>query len=316
MWRMRTLALGAIRHACHACGNCCTGWRVKVADSERERIERHAAALGVLAPLVDGTLRAEGGRCVFLGADRLCRIHAAFGAAEKPGICQVFPRVAIRTEDAIRIGADPGCASTWRTFADGPLIDFPAVHSPRDELRSVEIAEGELDLIRLVRHRDMDVPRLAAVLCGDDSHLPRLPPGLVTRLFTRMRELDFFITHPEAGALIVDDLAAVATLLREVDPTRPPTLAFTPETSALTLEVLARTLFLRLGDGVLAPAGQLLLVLAGAVACAAAHPSIERFGPALAAWSRLSRLPGFWTPFIPDEAAARYILTGAPSPAR
>lgn len=307
---MRTLALGPIRHACHACGHCCTGWRVKVADSERERILRHGASLGVADPIVDGTLRTDAGRCVFLDDARRCRIHAAFGPTEKPGVCQVFPRVAIATEDAIRIGADPGCSSTWRSFVDGTLIEFPIARSPRKIVRSPEVAATELDLIGLVRHHDMTVARLVAILCDDQRHLPDLPPGFLTRLLSRMQDLDFFLTHPEAGPLLTGDLAAVATLLRELDPHHPPPVAFTADTSALTLETIARTLFLRLGDDVLAPAGQLLLVLAGAIASAAAHPDLARFGPALAAWSRLSRLPGFWTPFIPDEATARHILSG------
>ena len=307
---MRTVALGPIRHACHSCGTCCTGWRVKVAPSEQERIARHAAALGVADPVVEDKLRQVDGCCVFLGQDRLCQIHARFGEAEKPGICQVFPRVAIATETALRLGADPGCSSTWRTFVDGPLIEFPIARSPLEHLLSPELAATELQLITLALHPHMTVAHLIGIVCGDQGHAPELPPGLLPRLLARMKGLDFFITHPEAGPHLVADLAATAVFLRDVDPQAPPSLTLSEAISRLTLEVLARTLFLRLSDSALAPMGQLIVVLAGAIACAYADPRIERFGPAIAAWSRLSRLEGFWVPFIPDVATARFILTG------
>jgi Fe-S-cluster containining protein len=305
----RIVALGPIRHACHACGSCCTGWRVKVADLERERILAHAAALGVPDPLDGRALRSENGSCVFLGADRLCRIHARFGADEKPLVCQVFPRMATRGEDFVRIGVDPGCSSTWRTYRDGPELDFPLVAAPKGQPLPPELAQTERSLIHLCNTPGMSLARLVGIVSGQ-QHAPKFPPGFLKRLLAPMKGLDFLLTHPDAGPLLVADFAKATTFIRLVDADRPPRLEVSKEMSALTLETLQRTLFLRIGDDTLPPMGKLVLLVAGAVVCAYAYKTPERFGRGLAAWSRLSRVPGFWEPFIPDVESARYIMTG------
>ncbi len=312
----RIVALGPIRHACHACGSCCTGWRVKIADVERDRILAHAAALGVPDPIDaagpsgGAALRTENGACVFLGPDRLCRIHARFGGDEKPLVCQVFPRLAVRGEDFVRIGADPGCSSTWRTWRDGPELDFPLVAAPKLTALAPELAQTERSLIQLCNTPNMTLPRLVGVVSGQ-QHAPKFPPGFLKRLLAPMKHLDFLLTHPDAGPLLVADLDKATTFIRLVDADRPPRLEISKEMSALFLETLQRTLFLRIGDEALPPMGKLVLSIAGVVACAYAYKTPERFGRALAAWSRLSRVPGFWEPFIPDVDAARYIMTGA-----
>ncbi len=328
----RVVALGPPRHACHACGSCCTGWRVKVAEHEHERIGRHAAALDVADPIVDGTLRTVAGACVFLGVDRLCRIHAAFGGAEKPAVCQVFPRLAIEAGDAVRIGVDPGCSSTWRSFVDGPELDFPPVRSPRSEPLPPELVATERELIRLCRLPGMTLAQLTGLVANQPGHAPKLPPGLTRRFLAAMKGhgqpfgpsagppfgpsaggLDFFLTHEDAGPLLRADLEKAANFLRNVDATRPPKLVFSREASALVLETLQRTLFLRLGDAQLPPLGKFVLQLAGAIVCAYVYHRSDTFGRALAAWSRLSRLPDFWVPFIPDADAARALMTGVPA---
>ena len=125
--------------------------------------------------------------------------------------------------------------------------------------------------------------------------------------------LDFFLTHEDAGPLLRADLEKAANFLRNVDATRPPKLVFGREASALVLETLQRTLFLRLGDAQLPPLGKFVLQLAGAIVCAYVYHRSDTFGRALAAWSRLSRLPDFWVPFIPDADAARALMTGVPA---
>ena len=97
--------------ACHRCGNCCRG--DGYVDMQPDDLHRAAALLGrseaeflaercVVRPdgrvhLIDqgDALRS----CTFLGADNLCRIHAA-----KPAQCQGFP-MKWRPPDALEICA-------------------------------------------------------------------------------------------------------------------------------------------------------------------------------------------------------------------
>lgn len=309
----RVLALAPIRHACHACAACCHGWRVTLHDDdEAARITRHGEALGVTDPIEHGALRQADGRCVFLGDDDLCRIHARFGAAEKPRVCQLYPRLAVLAEDGLRLGADPSCSSTWRSHADGPRLDLSLPMIPHDDERPPGYAAREEALLTLMRPSSASVASLVAHLSGDARHLPALPPAFVSHALLRMRAARGLLSHPAAGRVTLAALASTRELLAALDPTQPPPpLTLSDEVSAFTLEVARRTLFLRLAEYDLTPDAQVLFVLAGAVACAAAEPQIERFGPALAGWSRVSRLPGAWRFVFPNPAALRAFTTPA-----
>ncbi len=307
---MSIVALGPVRHACHACGSCCTGWRVKVAANEVERIERHAASLDVETPLVDGMLRTVDGACVFLGADRLCRIHAAFGENEKPVVCRAFPRLAVRTEQHVRAGADPGCSSTWQTFRDGPELEFPEFTTRREQHLPAELIADEHSLIELARTPHMTLAQLAGIVAEQPGHAPRLPPYLTKRFLGAMKPLEGYLTHADAGPLLRAHLADATEFLRTVDAAKPPRLLFAQHQSDLFLETLQRTLFLRIGDAELPPLGKFVVLLAGSILCGYVYQRPDDFGRGLAAWSRISRLPGFWMPFIPNTAAARRLMTG------
>lgn len=310
----RVLALGPVRHACHACGSCCHGWQIFLGKDEHERIARHAEALGVADPIVGGMLRQVDDRCVFLGEDRLCRIHARFGAAEKPLVCQIYPRRRVSTEDALRVGADPSCSSTWRSFRDGPLLDFAVPVASYDEERPPDHAAREDELLTLLGTPGMTVARLVAHL-SDESHDPTgLPSSFTAGVLARMKKLDTLLAHPAVGAVAITDLAPTRAFLRAVDPRCPPPLTLPDDASAFTLEVARRTLFLRLGEYDLTPDELLVLVLAGAVACAYADPRIERFGPALSAWSRVARIPGAWRLILHDRGASRALASRRVAP--
>jgi hypothetical protein len=86
-----------LRFECTGCGRCCAGrgdYVVEVSRPEQRRIQRH---LGVSWPWFrrryllrfdaeTESLAMPGGRCVFLGADRRCRIYAA-----RPLQCRTYP---------------------------------------------------------------------------------------------------------------------------------------------------------------------------------------------------------------------------------
>lgn len=314
----RTLALGPVRHACHRCGTCCTGWRVRLADiEERERVTRQAAVLGIEEPLVEGALRRVDGRCVFLGADNMCRIHARFGHEKKPLVCRFFPRRALVAGDAVRIGADPGCTSTWKTWRDGPLMDMAPMPRPRSEAFPAELVASEEGLIGLAGAPGMTVALFMGVVVGDRSTLPELPPGLARRLASRLSFVTPHLRDPENGDIARGWLEPMAEVLDRFGADEDGEVALpswagrlSEEQEGFALEVLRRTLFLRLGDEVIPPIGQTLLWLGGVLAAAWADPRPERFGPALSAWSRVSRLTDFWAPALPDTDMARWVLSG------
>lgn len=309
----RTVALGPIRHACFRCGTCCTGWRVRLADvTEMERVRRQAEVLGVEEPMVDGALRRVDGQCVFLGEDRMCRIHARFGADKKPLVCRFFPRRALIAGDAVRVGADPGCTSTWKTWRDGPLMEMAPMPSPRDESFPADLVASEEALVGLAGASGMTVAIFLGVVVGRREHEPELPPGFAARMIERMKGVAVHLDDPENGAIARQWLHPLAETLRGLDPGRPPSFAgrLGPDEEAFALEVLRRTLFLRIGDEVIPPIGQTLLVLGGVLLAAWTDPRPEFFGPALSAWSRVSRLDEFWAPMMPDTETARWVLNG------
>lgn len=310
----RTVALGPVRHSCHRCGTCCTGWRVRLADTgEQRRLIRQAEILGVEQPIEEGSLRRVDGRCAFLGADNMCRIHARFGHDQKPLVCQFFPRRALVAGDVVRVGADPGCTSTWKSWHNGPLLDLSPIPSPRAESFPAELAAAEEGLIGLAGADGMTLALFWGVVAGDRSAMPELPLGLIGRLATRLKHIAPYLRDPDNGDIAGGWLFPMADAIDAVDVARPPSIVgrLDAEQEAFALEVLRRTLFLRLGDEVIPPIGQALLWLGGVLAAAWADPRPERFGPALSAWSRVSRLTNFWAPLMPDTAMARWVLSGA-----
>ena len=278
---------------------------------------RQAAVLGIEEPLVEGALRRVDGRCVFLGADNMCRIHARFGHEKKPLVCRFFPRRALVAGDAVRIGADPGCTSTWKTWRDGPLMDMAPMPRPRSEAFPAELVASEEGLIGLAGAPGMTVALFMGVVVGDRSTLPELPPGLARRLASRLSFVTPHLRDPENGDIARGWLEPMAEVLDRFGADEDGEVALpswagrlSEEQEGFALEVLRRTLFLRLGDEVIPPIGQTLLWLGGVLAAAWADPRPERFGPALSAWSRVSRLTDFWAPALPDTDMARWVLSG------
>jgi len=289
---------------------------VRVADiGERERIVRQAAVLGVEEPLVDGALRRVDGRCVFLGEDKMCRIHARFGAEKKPLVCRFFPRRALIAGDAVRVGADPGCTSTWKTWRDGPLMELAPMPSPRNEAFPEDLLPSEEGLVGLAGAPGMTVAMFVGIVVGDREQVPDLPRGFAGRLLTRMKGITRHLRDPENGSIAMGWLGPMADTIERLDPDALPSFAdlLAPDQDGFGLEVLRRTLFLRLGDEVIPPIGQTLLVLGGVLAAAWTARLAERaefFGGAVSAWSRVSRLKDFWVPMMPDTETARWVLRG------
>lgn len=159
------------RFDCHACTNCCRELVVHLTPSDREKIDRQAWAAKLGAPAYVRLGREHvlnhrpGGGCVFLRNDGKCRIHADFGAAEKPLACQLFPFTLEREAAAIRAGLRFDCPSVARNLgatlasqagaievlADRAVEEVPALALGRPAATLLkpghELQEAELEAI-------------------------------------------------------------------------------------------------------------------------------------------------------------------------
>lgn len=107
---------------CHGCSDCCRTYVVGVSEGEKRRIEGQGweadpELKGTALFAWDKTTKSyrlahrEDERCVFLGPDNRCRIHAKFGSAAKPMACRVYPFVMVPAGDHWRVGVRFACPS-------------------------------------------------------------------------------------------------------------------------------------------------------------------------------------------------------------
>jgi len=289
--------------------------------AEKRRIIAAGRALDVPNPVEGGKLRQVDGRCVFLTAERLCRIHAELGADHKPRVCQQFPRRATRTESGYRVGLDPACTSTERSWRSGPEVEpLPAM---QDERRlPPDVAASEAGLISLASAPTATVAFFVGHFTGDPRYLPALPPAFARRACTLLKEMDVASVSSLQGPDIAARLAYLGPAFAALDPARPPEWidALTPAHDAFALEVIRRQLFLRPGDPAVPPFAQALLLVLGALGAAWAEPAAtpdvpgpateRRFPQTLSSWARLVRASAFWKRLLPDLERARWLVTG------
>ncbi len=96
---------------CHGCGRCCRGTIIGLNEGDLERLreqhwEQHPDFRGQKIIVRRGLWKPQyflakrkDGRCIFLAADGLCRIHREFGLAAKPLVCQMFPFQLVPLDD-------------------------------------------------------------------------------------------------------------------------------------------------------------------------------------------------------------------------
>ncbi len=127
------LKLPPAHYRCTSCGDCCHGWEVPLLPGEGERFQRQVAELIAPSQLtarlvhtqrVDGELRdslvGRGGTCVALTDDQMCRVHARFGAEQKPRACQLYPFRFMQTPTGLRVGLSFSCPAV--VDGEGPLL--------------------------------------------------------------------------------------------------------------------------------------------------------------------------------------------------
>lgn len=302
------------RHVCNACGACCQGVRVRVLGEEEEvRVQALAARLGVPDPLEDGRLRFVDGHCVFLDADRLCRLHRHFGAAAKPHLCRQYPAVVLNTESDTRIGIDPGCFSSWSSWREGDLLAANAQMVPNAVVLDPNQAAAERAFLALARRPGATVAQLLADVLdlppGPDG---ALPCGLAGRWVATLQQarLQRLLLLPDTGAPVREALLPLTRA--SWDPACPPPWpVLSEEQEAFVLSVARRMVFLRLTARL--PTVQLgaTLVLLGAVSAAWLDPAPQVFPRTYAAWLRAIRAPVFWSALLPSPGDFRALAQGA-----
>ena len=126
-----------LKHACQACGSCCSATDVgpvrhSVADDIRSANWSHIPALATgMDPFrkvstngPDGKplllLETVDDKCVFLSSGGACEVHAALGGTRKPTPCRQFPYVFTHTDVGIRVSLQMECRAYDRAKAAAP----------------------------------------------------------------------------------------------------------------------------------------------------------------------------------------------------
>ena len=312
--------LDTLRHTCAACGGSCSGMAVRVLNPEEgERIRGFGDALGIEDSVQGDRLREIDGACAFLGDDQRCRIHARWGGAVKPRVCQQYPVIAIRADGDMRLGLDPGCLTQWRTWRDGPEVEVDdAILSsvPLDP----RLKGSEDGILALCGAEDATVARLLGTLTGEAPVGDALPAGFAERWCMLMMKAPLVGTLARYGQAQVFH-RHLSWLLADLDRTLkpgepPPWPMLTPEADAYAVEVARRMVFLRMGAKRGPPPAVALVVLGGAVTCAwgltaGGHGGdMDRWAQALAVWTRFMRSDVVWRALFPEPDVMRWLAMG------
>lgn len=132
-----------LAYECTQCGRSCGEfWEIPVDPVAAERIRALPAAPLAQArdprdPVIESpwtpgqsVMRLEGGRCCMQQPDGRCSIHAAFGLAAKPNICQSFPYRFVETPGGVFVGLSFACSAVLANQG-------PAVATQRAELEAL-----------------------------------------------------------------------------------------------------------------------------------------------------------------------------------
>ncbi len=294
-------ALGPVRHACTGCGGSCETVRPRVLPDEAEGIGERARALGVDDAIVEGHLRQEQGRCVFLDEASRCRLHLTFGADSKPRICRQYPVVVLDTGGERRIGLDPGCYTAITTWRTGPPSDEAWVVAKGALAEAGEREEAAV--VGLLGRPGATVAQILDMLVPGGLG-EGLPDGLSARLATRIAAADLatLLARPEVGPAMRQGLMPLCAVA-------PRPWALAAEEEGFGIDAVRRLVWLRLMPG-FPPSAAALLGLCGVVAAAWADPRPAPFGAAVAAWTRAVRAPMFRKALVPDSGALQWLATG------
>ncbi len=211
---------------CHQCGVCCHGSIVPLNLDDAERLRRQQwekepgfenTRLTVRHRAAASSLRLahrDGGACVFLNDDGLCRIHAKFGVEAKPSVCQTFPLQLIPREKQAVLTIRRACPSAAADLGEKVVTRLPSVkklvrdgHLKADPAAPPAFKKGE--------HRPWPAIQTILDQSGQLLRDQRYPP--VRRLVHVLQ----YARHLEAAKTRrLDDkkIAELAHTLRELEP--------------------------------------------------------------------------------------------------
>lgn len=299
---------GVLRHDCLMCGGSCQGVKVPLLNhDERQRVAEQAIELGVEEPVIDGVLRRVNGRCVFLGDDNLCRIHGSWGLLSKPTVCRQYPLVATRVGDETRVGLDPGCFTSVKTWKTGPLVPAGALVASASGFPAAVGQVEDQVLALLDRHTGV-----AGALGALTNTQTVWPAAFMDRWFVALQGIGLheLLADPDTSPSLTTSLGSLARALQSGLPASGP-IHLSDDASAFAVDAAQRMVWLRLVTQVPAPAVTALLTLAGALSCGWAHPGDDAaFGQAFAGWVRAIRSPSVLGRLLPTPAALRELIEG------
>jgi lysine-N-methylase len=171
--------LAAQRYECHGCTNCCRDLVVHLTAVDRQKIDRQdwPVRLGCPPYVRLGASfvlsHKPGGGCVFLNDAGRCRIHAEYGATEKPLACQLYPFTLEPQLGTIRTGIRFDCPSVAANKGKPISEHKPEVSRLAAELQQAAPGqfEGESKPIELVQGRPLPAAALDSLVERLDAWL-------------------------------------------------------------------------------------------------------------------------------------------------
>ncbi len=312
---MAVEVLSSLRHECTACGGSCQGSHAYLLNQgEVDTVLKQAAELGVANPIEDGHLTQVKGRCAFLDADNLCRIHREYGFESKPLVCKQYPMVALRTETGLRAGVDPGCYSVMATQHTADEVSNENLVAHRMDLPNEQELKMEQAFLDRTDVEGMTVAAALFLVTGKPADHTGLPAGFAKRLIVALQKsgLGLLVELPDTPPKMRAALAPVTDAFDSWDPDNPPPWpCLDAEAEAYAVDVVRRMVHLRLASqSVPVVAGVALLTLSGIIAAAWANPEHDALSKAVPAWCRAIRVRPFWMSICPDGAALQHLATG------
>ena len=224
-----TIALHQIRHKCLPnCGKCCESRFLGPLDDEylKRAPDLHKRLSEIYPELQNKNPYAtvefngqelkvmsitEQGACIYLGNDRLCRMHKHFGLSVKAIACRYYPITQVQTEDSLRIGVTSRCQNSHKTFNNGEIIspadltglseeEMPPpdprglnplkpnrmILNPKPHTTAFNNKVAEEELLSLLHHPDAGLEMVFAYLYTTilEKPLPVSPLGVLNSLST------------------------------------------------------------------------------------------------------------------------------------
>jgi len=122
---------------CAECRLPCCSYAIDVAQEEAPELVAAAQTFGVDGEALFGDVATDGdgrsllrlsrrsdGQCLLLDEGGRCRVHASFGLARKPIVCQLYPAHPVVTPEGPRLSLRSGCTRPGRTADPADLADY------------------------------------------------------------------------------------------------------------------------------------------------------------------------------------------------